>query len=141
MMKWIAQLESSREIWLARKISSNSEKVGVGMFFEPSRFGYRKTIFNAKKLTYNKYSCAISGMSSEMMKMDSRDNAEYQNLEKKDIVGIIGIVLNELKDKIPNSGCFLQKGAKKETWGRRKEEMRCRRFCFYFLERECLPSL
>ena len=76
-----------------------------------------------------------------MMKMESRNSAEYQNWEKKDIVGIIGIVLNELKDKIPNSGCLLQKGAKKKTWGRRKEEMRCRRFCFYFLERECLPSL
>ena len=76
-----------------------------------------------------------------MTKMDSRDSAEYQNWEKKDIVGIIGIVLNELKDKIPNNGCLLQKGAKKETWGRRKEEMRRRRFCFYFLKRECLPSL
>ena len=76
-----------------------------------------------------------------MMKMDSRDSAEYQTWEKKDIVGIIGIVLNELKDKIPNSGCLLQKGAKKEMWGRRKGGMRCRRFCFYFLERECLPSL
>ena len=64
-----------------------------------------------------------------MMKMDNRDIVEYQNLEKKDIVDINGIVLNELKDKIPNSGCLLQKGAKKETWGRRKEEMRCRRFC------------
>ena len=67
------------------------------------------------KVTYNKCSCAISGMSSEMMKMESRDSAEYQNWEKKDIVGIIGIVLNELKDKISNSGCLLQKGAKKET--------------------------
>ena len=75
------------------------------------------------------------------MEMDSRDSVEYQNWEKKDIVDIIGIVLNELKDKIPNSGCLLQKGDKKETWGRRKEEMRCIRFCFYFLERECLPSL
>ena len=67
-----------------------------------------------------------------MMTMDSRDSAEYQNWEKKDIVGINGIVLNELKDKILNSSCLLQKGVKKETWGRRKEEMRCRRFCFFF---------
>ena len=81
--------------------------VGVNTFFEASRFGYRKTIFDVTKFTYNKYSCAISGMSSEMMKMDSRDSAEYQNWEKKDIVGIIGIVLNELKDKIPNSGCLI----------------------------------
>ena len=48
------------------------------MFFEASRFGCRKTIFDATKVTYNKYSCTISGMSSEMMKMDDRDSAEYQ---------------------------------------------------------------
>ena len=52
-----------------------------------------------------------------MMKMDSRDSAEYQNWEKKDIVGIIGIVLNELKDKIPNSGCLLQKVGQKGNVG------------------------
>ena len=42
-----------------------------------------------------------------MMKMDDRDNAEYQNLLKKDIVGINGIVLNEEKDKSLNSGLLL----------------------------------
>ena len=70
MMKQIALLESSREIYLARKISSNSEIVGVGTFYEASRFGCRKMIFDAKKVTYNTYSCAISGLSREMMKMD-----------------------------------------------------------------------
>ena len=35
-------------------------------------------IFGATKVTYNTYSCAISGMSREMMKMDCRDSAEYQ---------------------------------------------------------------
>ena len=35
-------------------------------------------IFGATKVTYNTYSCAISGMSREMMKMDGRDSAEYQ---------------------------------------------------------------
>ena len=40
-------------------------------------------IFDATKVTYNKYSCAISGMSREMMKMEGRDSAEYQNWEKK----------------------------------------------------------
>ena len=40
-------------------------------------------ICDATKVTYNKYSCAISGMSREMMKMDGRDSAEYQNWEKK----------------------------------------------------------
>ena len=63
MMKRIASLELSREIYLARKISLNSETVGIYMFFEASRFGCHKTIFNATKVTYDKYSCAISGMS------------------------------------------------------------------------------
>ena len=42
------------------------------------------------KVIYNKYSCAMSGMSREMMTMNGRDSAECQNLEKKDIVGING---------------------------------------------------
>ena len=49
-------------------------------------------IFDATKVTYNTYSCAISGMSREKMKMDGRDSAECQNWEKKDIVGINVIV-------------------------------------------------
>ena len=56
------------------------------MFFKASRFGCRKTIFDATKVTYNKYSCAISGMSREMMKMDGRDSAECQSWEKKNIM-------------------------------------------------------
>ena len=48
------------------------------MFFEASRFGCRKTIFDATKVTYSTYSCTISGMSREMMKIDGRDSAEYQ---------------------------------------------------------------
>ena len=78
-------MESSREIYLARKISSNSETIGIYTFFETSRFGRRKTIFDATIVKYNTYSCAISGMSREMMKMDGRDSAEYQNWEKKGI--------------------------------------------------------
>ena len=85
MTKIISPLESSREIYLARKISSNSETVKIYTFFEASHFGCRKTIFDATKVTYNMYSCAISGMSREMMKMDGRDSAECQNWEKKDI--------------------------------------------------------
>ena len=42
-------------------------------------------IFDATKVTYNTYSCAISGMIRERMKMDGRDSAECQNWEKKDI--------------------------------------------------------
>ena len=48
------------------------------MFFEASRFGCRKTNFDATKVTYNTYSCAINGMRKEMMKMDGRGSAKYQ---------------------------------------------------------------
>ena len=44
------------------------------------------------KVTYDKYACAISRMSREMMKMDGRDSAECQNWEKKDIMVILGFV-------------------------------------------------
>ena len=44
------------------------------------------------KVTYNMYSCSISGMSREMVKMDGRDSAECQNWEKNDIFGINVIV-------------------------------------------------
>ena len=64
------------------------------MFFEASRFGCRKTIFDATKVTYNKYSCAISGMSREMRKMDGRGRAKCQNWEKRDKIGIMEIVLS-----------------------------------------------
>ena len=49
------------------------------MFFEASRFGFCKMIFDATKVTYSTYSCTISGMSREMMKMNGRDSAECQN--------------------------------------------------------------
>ena len=48
------------------------------MFFEASRFGCCKSVFDATKATYNIYSCTISGISREMMKVDGRDRAEYQ---------------------------------------------------------------
>ena len=51
-----------------------------------------------KKVTYNMYSCAISGMSREMMKMDARDNVECQNWEKNDINVILELFKSE-KDK------------------------------------------
>ena len=76
MTKRISPLESSRKIELACKISSNSETVEIYTIFEASRFGCRKTIFDAMKVTYNMYSCAISGMSRETMKMDGRGSAE-----------------------------------------------------------------
>ena len=68
------------------------------MFFKTSRFGCRKTIFDTTKITYNTYSCAISVMSREMMKMDGRDSAECQNWENRDIMVIFGIV-KLVKDK------------------------------------------
>ena len=51
------------------------------------------------KVTYNKYSCAISGMSREMMKMEGRDSAECQNWEMKDMIDIKGKDLNDNKTK------------------------------------------
>ena len=48
------------------------------MFFEASRFGWRKSVFDVTKTTYNMYSYTISGMSREMMKMDGRISVEYQ---------------------------------------------------------------
>ena len=46
-------------------------------------------IFDATKVTYNTYSCAISVMSREMTKIDGRDSAECQIWEKKDIKVIL----------------------------------------------------
>ena len=51
-------------------------------------------IFYATKVTYNMYSCSISGMSRERRKMDGRGSAESQNWGKKDINVINGIVLS-----------------------------------------------
>ena len=59
----------------------------------------RKTNFDMTKVTYNTYSCAISGMSREMMKMDCRDSVECQNWEKRDITIIFGKVFKSLDDK------------------------------------------
>ena len=55
------------------------------------------------KITYNTYSCAISGMSREMMKMGGRDSAEYQNWERRDIIVILEFVLNDIIVKTLNS--------------------------------------
>ena len=56
-------------------------------------------IFVATKVTYNAYSCAISGMSIEMMKMDGRDSTECQNLEKRDIMVILEFDLSHKMTK------------------------------------------
>ena len=57
-------------------------------------------VFDVTKVAYNMYSCAISGMSREMMKMDGRDSAECQNWEKRDITVIFGKVFKSLDDEI-----------------------------------------
>ena len=44
--------------------------------------------FDATKVAYSTYSCTISGMSREMMKMEDRDSVEYQIWEKMDIMVI-----------------------------------------------------
>ena len=62
------------------------------MFYEASYFECRKTIFDATKVTYNMYSCVMSGMSRESMKMECGDSAECQNWEKNDINVIFGII-------------------------------------------------
>ena len=85
------------------------------MFFEPSRFGCRKSIFDVAKVTYNKYSCSISGMSREIIKMDGRDRAECQNWKKWDINVIFRKVFKSLEDK-KLLQCFFsnKKGRKKK---------------------------
>ena len=60
-------------------------------------------IFDATKVTYKTYSCEISGMSREMMKMDGQNSTECQNWEMKDKMVILEFVFNELNDKITNS--------------------------------------
>ena len=97
--------------------TSNSEIVGVGTFFEASQFGCRKTIFDATKVTYNTYSCAISGMSREMMKMDGQGSVECQNWEKRDIDIILGILKLE-KDKKRNSVVSYNSKRRPKTWER-----------------------
>ena len=86
------------------------------MFFEASWFGCHKTIFDVTKVTYNKYSCAISGMSREMRKMDCRGRVECQNWEKRDINVIFRKVFKSLMDKIVNSFHLLKfkRGKKRE---------------------------
>ena len=62
-------------------------------------------IFNATKDTYSMYSCTISGMSREMMKMDGRDSAEYQIWEMRDIWSFLE-KFKSLQDKLVNMVVF-----------------------------------
>ena len=92
MTKQISPLESSREIYLARRISSNSETVEICTFFEASSFGCRKTTCDATKVTYNMYSCYTGFISREMMEMDGRDSAKCRKSKLRDKMGIIKFV-------------------------------------------------
>ena len=88
-------------------------------------------IFDAMKIIKNTYSCAISGMSKEMMKMDGRDRAECQNWEKRDINVILRKVFKSLDDK--NEQCRLLKWA---VAGAESGNSSCLRFLkFFFRER------
>ena len=60
-------------------------------------------IFDATKVTYSMYSCTISGMSRETMKMDGRDSAEYQIWEMEGHNGYFGIRFKSQDAKIANS--------------------------------------
>ena len=76
MTKRISPLETSREIYLTRRISSNSETVGIYTSFETSRFGCRKTTCDVTKVTYNMYLYDTCCMSREMMETDGRDSVK-----------------------------------------------------------------
>ena len=78
MMKRILPLESSHEIQLPRRISSNSETAGIYTFFEASGIRCRKTTCDVTKVTYNMYSCDTCCKIREMMEMDSRDSVNCQ---------------------------------------------------------------
>ena len=92
MTKRISPLESSREIKLLRRISPNSETVGICTFFEASSIGYRKTTCDVRKVTYNMYSCDTCCMSREVMEMDGVDSAKCQKSRRRDMDGINKIV-------------------------------------------------
>ena len=88
MMKRISLLESSCKILLTRRISSDSEIVGICTFFEAPTIGCRKTTCDVTKVTYNIYSCDTCCMSREMMAMDGRESAKCQKSKLRDMIGI-----------------------------------------------------
>ena len=45
--------------------------------------------FDATKVTYNTYSCAINGMSREIMNMDGRDSVKCRKSKLRDVMVII----------------------------------------------------
>ena len=75
-------------------------------------------IFGVKKVTYNMYSCAISGMSREMMEMEGRDSAKCRKSKLWDIDGIFGIVLSDNRTKVNSVISFIKKTKTKTCWRR-----------------------
>ena len=71
------------------------------------------------KVTYNMYSCAISGMSREMMEIEGRDSAKCQKSKLGDIDGIIEFVLNDNNAKIVKSVISYKLKRKKNVERRR----------------------
>ena len=69
--------------------TSNSEIIGIYIFFEAPNIGCRKTTCDVKKVTHYMYSCDRCCMGRKVMKMDDRDNATCQKSERKDMMEII----------------------------------------------------
>ena len=72
-------------------------------------------IFDVTKVTYNTYSCAMSGMSRETMKMDGRDSAECQNWEMKGHNRHFGIC-EVTRGQKRNSVILFKKQKGRKTW-------------------------
>ena len=107
------------------------------MFYEALRFRCHKTIFDETKVTYDTYSCTISGMSRKMMKMDSRGSAECQNWEKRDIKVIFELFkLDNRTNECYSVVSSINQREKRELGEKGDPELRWR-----FLVRESLPSL
>ena len=88
MMKQISSLESSRKIYLTRRISLNSETVEIYTFFEASSYGCQKMKCEVTKVINKQYSCDMSWMSREMTKTDDQDSSKCRKSKRRDIMGI-----------------------------------------------------
>ena len=84
------------------------------------------------------YSCTISGMSREMMKMDGRDSAEYQIWEWKDIMVILSLILSHKMTKFQIVTFFI-KSQERKTWEAKIGDAVAMELSFQ--ERESLTSL
>ena len=75
------------------------------------------------KVTYNMYSCSISGMSREMMKMDGRDSAKCQKSKLRDKITVAELF--GFRKRISNFSLDLREIRPSEFFGlRRKAALR-----------------